>query len=135
MRSGSRRLFGPPPLFVVVLCVLSACRGDCPSDGEIFVAGEAYCGTPCAACGDCEAGFSCQFSAGRGVCVDEAFLVDRGVSTACEDPCPRGERRFEDQGTSACVRICTVDGECPECCYEPPDIEIRVCAPRPELCN
>jgi len=45
-----------------------------------------------------------------------------------------GEFRFDDMGDSRCVRICSVDGECDHCCFEPPEIEIQICAPRPELC-
>lgn len=100
-----------------------------------MLAGETYCGTPCELCADCDEGFSCQRRAtGGGVCVDEAYLTDRGLSTACEDPCPTGEARYDDMGTEVCVRVCTVDGECPHCCVEPPEIEYRICAPRPEMC-
>lgn len=113
---------------------LAGCAGECPAARSITIAGESYCGSACAACADCVAGFSCQFSSGRGVCVDEPFLVDRGVSTACEDPCPTGEVRYDDMGTSACARICTVDGECEHCCFEPAGLEFQICAPRAGLC-
>lgn len=119
-------------LFVLFFGV--ACSESCPADESIFILGEEYCGTPCSSCASCGDGFSCQFSGGSGVCVDEPYLVERGQSTACEDPCPVGQTRFDDEGNSLCVTICSVDGECPFCCYEPPDIEINICAPREELC-
>lgn len=115
--------------------LLAACESECPTAESNTIAGEPYCGSSCAACSDCGAGFSCQFRAGRGVCVDESFLTAQGVSTACEDPCPTGEARWSDMGTSQCVRICTVDSECSSCCFEPDDIEFRICAPRPALCD
>lgn len=121
-------------LALAVLFLGVACSEECPADESIFIGGEEYCGSPCATCDACGDGFSCQFTGSRGVCVDEPFLVARSRSTACEDPCPLGETRFDDMGNSVCVRICAVDGECPFCCYEPPEIEITICAPRAELC-
>ncbi|MCB9591402.1 MAG: hypothetical protein H6719_01610 [Sandaracinaceae bacterium] len=118
----------------LVLLLGLGCEAECPTARSIEVAGDAYCGSSCAACDDCLDGFSCQFRSGRGVCVDDAFLVDRGQSTACVDPCPTGEARYDDMGTSSCVRICNVDGECPFCCFEPASIEYRICAPRAALC-
>ena len=63
------------------------CEAECPSARSIVVAGDAYCGSNCSSCGDCVTGFACQFRAGRGVCVDDAFLIDHGQTTACVDPC------------------------------------------------
>jgi len=122
-------------LWPLVLLFALGCEAECPSARSIVVADESYCGDPCERCADCPDGFSCQRRAGRGVCVDEAFLTDRGVSTACSDPCPTGEASFDDEGTEVCARICTVDGECPTCCFEPASLEFMICAPRPELCE
>ncbi|GAB5550015.1 MAG: hypothetical protein RLO52_01015 [Sandaracinaceae bacterium] len=116
-----------------LLCLASlvvACGQDCPTERSRSYGDETYCGEPCAACADCEEGFSCQLRAGRGVCVDEAFLRDRGVSTVCEDPCPSGEARYQGE----CARICNVDGECDHCCIEPAELEFFICAPSPDSC-
>ena len=117
-------------LALSLLAALAGCEGACPTSESIVVGGEDYCGASCATCGACGDGFSCQFRGGRGVCVDEAFLIARGVSTSCVDPCPSGEARYE----GACARICNVDGECDRCCVEPAGIEFRICAPTPDLC-
>ena len=121
---------GPLP-FLLVTWLIAGCEGACPPSESIVVGGEDYCGAACAACADGPDGFSCQFRRGRGVCVDEAFLVERGVSTACTDPCADGEARYE----GSCARICNVDGECAHCCVEPSDIEFRICAPDPGMCG
>ena len=63
--------------------------------------------------------------------MDEAFLIERSLSTSCTDPCPDGETRY--QGT--CTRVCNVDGECDTCCVEPPDLEFQICATDPTLCG
>jgi hypothetical protein len=123
------------PAALLSTLLATACEPACDEAGSIRVGGETYCGTPCAACADCPSGFSCQRRSGRGVCVDHAFLRDRGLSSECVDPCPTGEARYDDMGTEVCVRVCTVDGECEHCCVEPSDIEFRICAPRPELCR
>ena len=127
---------------LALLCSLSTplvfggCASDCAEDSAtITISGDDYCGTPCSSCGACGSGFSCQFSGARGVCVDEAFLRERGRSTSCVEPCPTGQIRYDDMGTSSCVLVCNVDGECPHCCAEPPDLEVQICLPRAELCN
>lgn len=138
MKRGTLSLLAPvllAPALVTLGALASGCDGGCPEGSvTLTLTGEPYCGQECERCADCPDGFSCQRRDGRSACVDEAFLTDRGLSTACEDPCPSGEYRYDDMGTETCVAICTVDGECPHCCVEPPEIEFRICLPRAELC-